>query len=688
MSACLRCASPLASEAQFCPHCGTSVRALSEAGTADGKLIDGRYAIRSRIGAGGSGTVYLADHIHLGKKVAIKAMHKDLLTDALALERFRREATMVGELTNPHIVQVFDYGRLPDGRVYLAMEYLEGESLQAMLARLGRVSVDQTIDVLLQACEALGEAHSLGYVHRDLRPKNLFLSRRATESNFLKVLDFGLAKAVDLTQTAAHTTLGLTFGDPRYMSPEQAKGLAVDQRSDLYQLGCVAYEMLTGAPPFHGAGVFEVLAKHATEAPSPLVVHRPDVPPALETIIMRLLAKAQADRFATASQLAEALRASLPAASARLAASRVASTSADAPPAHVPAAMAKPSAAPSPKPLGTSQAWYNAGDVLATDGGLSERISLDEVAASFSLNLADGRRRQKLILLVSLLASAAIAAGIVLWFVGRSSPAARKSARPDVAMQSPPISVAPSVVMDAAPADSVMVSPPASPPESLTAPSEPTAKGQAKPSATTAESKPVAPDNSPDAPTTPATPSTPLTLDIPSELARAQVELATGDLDTAEQRLGQVIAAAPRSAPAHVLLGETHLARGAFALAAEAFKAALRIDPENARARRGYATAESKLNQRLTKSPKSLKSRRRPRHRCRLPMRHLLHRCRPRTHRRRLLYRPAPQRRKCARLFPFTVATRWRRRCLAIFRWRRPTRRRRAMAGAKANRAV
>lgn len=615
MSACLRCASPLSAEAQYCPHCGTSVRALSEAGTADGKLIDGRYAIRSRIGAGGSGTVYLADHIHLGKKVAIKAMHKDLLTDALALERFRREATMVGELTNPHIVQVLDYGRLEDGRVYLAMEYLEGESLQAMLARLGRVSVDQTLDVLLQACEALGEAHSLGYVHRDLRPKNLFLARRATESNFLKVLDFGLAKAVDLTQTAANTTLGLTFGDPRYMSPEQAKGLAVDQRSDLYQLGCVAYEMLTGAPPFHGAGVFEVLAKHATAAPSPLAVHRPDVPAALEAIILRLLAKAPADRFATALQLADALRAIAPAASARLAASRMVSAAPAAltapeapaaPPAQAAVVIATPPAAPSTKALGTSQAWYNAGEVLATNPGASASANLDELSSSLSIHIEAQRRRQRRILLVSLIASAAIAAGIVLWFVGRSSPAPQQRAQPDVAPQLPPLAATSLPAIDIPQAANAALPPAiATTPATTTSeprdrgPSEPTsAKPVAKPSPPPSPSPGDSPGPSPSPP-----PSQPAALDIPSELARAQVEVATGDLDTAEQRLVRVVAAAPRSAAAHALLGETYLARGAFAQAAEAFKTALLIDPDNARARRGYATAEGKLEPAVDEEP-------------------------------------------------------------------------------------
>lgn len=644
MPACLRCATQLAPGAGFCPHCGTAIRAMSEPATWEGQIIDGRYAIRHRIGAGGSGTVYVADHIHLGKKVALKALHKDLLADDMALERFRREATMVGTLTNPHIVQILDYGRLADGRVYLAMEYLEGESLESMLHRLGRVSIDQTIDVLLQACDALGEAHSVGYVHRDLRPKNLFLTIRPTESNFLKILDFGLAKAVDANQVAASTNLGLTFGDPRYMSPEQAKGAQVDRRSDLYQLGCVAYEMLTGAPPFLGHGVFDVLAKHAKEAPAPITNKRGDVPSGLEDCVLRLLAKSPDARFATAFQLADALRplqsaptaaafASEPApsimptnnkhtapagdhavtaAAVNLAVAQHAQQAQQVPyaqpmpsqavaasaPAVTPAVGIAPASTAPANVMGTSQAWYQAGDQLAGDASLSSSLAHKsyELGSSVSLLIAARKRRQRRLVAIALLASAAIAAGIVMLVISGNEPPRSGAAikTPAPTLPSLPLVTDPSVVPTM---PATTHTPAASPPLTsatapATAPATSSSTPKAKPSAASAQ------------PIEPPPPSQPLTTesaptsnqeDVSTLLQRAEIALVNGDFDGATSRLKLALAQAPNSSLAHVLMGEVRLSQGAFESAADAFKQALQLDPDNARARRGYTTAESRI---------------------------------------------------------------------------------------------
>jgi serine/threonine-protein kinase len=221
---CTGCTHAYADTALFCPNCGRpKVRDLGGDALL-GKVLGERFQVQEVLGQGSSGTIYRAEHITLRRKVAIKVLHDELSRVDLAVERFRREATTVAELDNEHIVEIHDFGRTQDGRLYLAMELLDGETLDAILSRDGRLSVERTADILIQAAEALAEAHAIGYVHRDLRPRNLFLAVRRGRSNFVKLLDFGLSKLVETEGAAASTSLGMTFGDPRYMSPEQARG--------------------------------------------------------------------------------------------------------------------------------------------------------------------------------------------------------------------------------------------------------------------------------------------------------------------------------------------------------------------------------------------------------------------------------------------------------------------------------
>jgi len=304
---CTSCGHDMASTALFCPHCGRA-KVRDDGDVLLGKVLADRFLVVERLGQGASGTIYRAEHVTLRRKVAIKVLHHELSRDDLALERFRREATTVADIDNEHIVEIHDFGRTPDGRLYLAMELLEGETLDAMLARDRTLPIDRVVDVMTQIAEALIEAHAIGYIHRDLRPRNVFLSVRRGKANFVKILDFGLSKLVEKEGQAASTSLGMTFGDPRYMSPEQARGDAIDRRADLYQLGCLAYEMVTGVPPFTGGRVFDVLSRHVSETPVPPSKLRANVPPWLEQIVLQLLAKQPDDRFATMSRLVEALR--------------------------------------------------------------------------------------------------------------------------------------------------------------------------------------------------------------------------------------------------------------------------------------------------------------------------------------------------------------------------------------------
>jgi serine/threonine protein kinase len=305
---CAGCKHAYADTALFCPNCGRPKVREAIGDTLLGKILGERFLVQELLGQGASGTIYKAEHVTLRRKVAIKVLHDELSRDDLAVERFRREATTVAEIDNEHIVEIHDFGRTPDGRLYLAMELLEGETLDGVLARERTLSVERAADILIQVGEALMEAHAIGYVHRDLRPRNIYLAVRRGKANFVKLLDFGLAKLVENDASAASTSLGMTFGDPRYMSPEQARGDRIDRRADIYQLGCVAYEMLTGAPPFSGSRVFDILTKQVTEAPQPLPTRRPGVPIWMEAAAAKMLAKDPENRFATTTRMVEALR--------------------------------------------------------------------------------------------------------------------------------------------------------------------------------------------------------------------------------------------------------------------------------------------------------------------------------------------------------------------------------------------
>ena len=303
---CTACGERLTPDARFCPRCGAASTAGADALV--GKIIAERYLLTEKIGQGASGTIYRAEHTTLHRKLAVKILHHQLSRDEAAVERFRREATTVGQIDNDHILQVSDFGRTEDQRLFFAMELLEGEALDVTLTREQRMSPDRVAKILLQICDALGEAHGLGYVHRDLRPRNVFLAVRRGERDFVKLLDFGLAKLIRPDAEMRQTALGMAFGDPRYMSPEQARGDVIDPRSDVYSLGVVAFEMLTGAAPYAGNGPFEVLQKVLDGAIPRVRDTRPDCPAWLDAIVYKAMQKRAEQRYATLPQLVQDLR--------------------------------------------------------------------------------------------------------------------------------------------------------------------------------------------------------------------------------------------------------------------------------------------------------------------------------------------------------------------------------------------
>jgi serine/threonine-protein kinase len=270
--------------------------------------ILGNYRVLDLIARGGMGSVYRARHAVLGRPAAIKLLRPELTSDPALLQRFVNEAKAATQIRHPGVVEVYDYGTTEDGLAYLVMELLEGVSLEQRLAERGRMAIREAIALARGIAGALRAAHREGIVHRDLKPANVFLvpDPDAPVGDRIKILDFGIAKLVEPARTH-HTMTGALIGTPLYMAPEQARAAhTIDHRADLYSLGCILYEMIVGQPPFRAAGAGELIALHLLEAPTP-PSQRAAVPVALDLVVMRLLAKEPAERYATAADVIAAL---------------------------------------------------------------------------------------------------------------------------------------------------------------------------------------------------------------------------------------------------------------------------------------------------------------------------------------------------------------------------------------------
>jgi eukaryotic-like serine/threonine-protein kinase len=268
----------------------------------------GQYRLGRRLGAGGMGEVFLAEHMLLKRPCAVKLIRPGEATDPRALERFEREVRLTATLSHPNIVDVYDYGRAEDGTYYYVMEYLPGLSLEDLVQRHGPLPPGRVVYLLRQVCEALGVAHAAGLIHRDIKPSNVIAARRSGMDDVAKLLDFGLVLPRAGSPAPHLSAEGQVLGTPLFMAPEQVTGgRVVDERSDLYSLGAVAYLLLTGRPPFEGANGIGVMIAHARDPVVPPSRDRADVPGDLERVVLRCLAKEPTERFPDAESMERAL---------------------------------------------------------------------------------------------------------------------------------------------------------------------------------------------------------------------------------------------------------------------------------------------------------------------------------------------------------------------------------------------
>ena len=309
---CQGCGAEHASWGGKCPHCGTSetIRLAPATDRLVDRVVKGKFKIIRKLGQGGMGAVYLAEQLGIGHRVAIKFLKAEFSTDAEIARRFLNEAKSYALVAHPNAVAFHDFGQDDEGNLFIAMEYCEGVDLKKVIAEQGRLPLAEAADVVIQVADVLANAHAKGVVHRDLKPENIMI-RRGLRGVHAKVLDFGIARLMDAGTKL--TVAGAIAGTPRYMSPEQVEGKEVDHRADIYSLGIVLYEVLTGHQPFDGNTIAEILRKQSFDPMPTLASVAPDLDyPALEAVIQKACAKKRDERFPDARSMQLALRAGVP----------------------------------------------------------------------------------------------------------------------------------------------------------------------------------------------------------------------------------------------------------------------------------------------------------------------------------------------------------------------------------------
>ncbi len=305
---CPTCGTEYPANERFCPRDGTALR--SQGGGTDlvGSIIAERYHVIRKLGEGGMGQVYLAEHVKMGRKSAVKVMNPGMVHDADAISRFNREAANASRINHPNVAGIYDFGETSEGLIYLAMEFIEGESLTSLVEKSGALPPIRAANITQQAAAGLQVAHEMGIVHRDLKPDNIMIAKNRDGSDCVKVVDFGIAKAAG-AENQKVTKTGLVVGTPEYMSPEQLSGDKLDGRSDVYSLALVAFNMFTGKLPFPSETAQESMIMRLTDEPKSLREMNPNVvwPPAIEGVMKRALQRKAGERYQKAEDFGNAL---------------------------------------------------------------------------------------------------------------------------------------------------------------------------------------------------------------------------------------------------------------------------------------------------------------------------------------------------------------------------------------------
>jgi serine/threonine-protein kinase len=299
---CPTCGTEYPASERFCPRDGTALRAQGGANDLVGSVVAERYHVIKKLGEGGMGQVYLAEHVKMGRKSALKVMNPGMASDADAIARFNREAANASRLNHPNICAIYDFGETPDGLIYLAMEFIEGQALTDLMKQ-GPLAPPRAASILHQAADALQVAHDHGIVHRDIKPDNIMIAKGREGADLVKVVDFGIARA-HTSEAQKVTKTGLVVGTPEYMSPEQLAGDKLDGRSDIYALALVAFNMLTGRLPFVANSAQEAMIARLTDQPKTLAEMQPAQawPDALQAVMDRALARDATERYQSAAQ--------------------------------------------------------------------------------------------------------------------------------------------------------------------------------------------------------------------------------------------------------------------------------------------------------------------------------------------------------------------------------------------------
>ncbi len=309
LKVCPQCSREYETTSRFCPEDGTALRPKGS-DSLIGRTLAERYHILKRIGEGGMGRVYLGEHVKMNRQCAIKVMSPSLVNDAESAARFAREASNAARIIHPNVAAVFDFGE-SEGVVYLVMEFVEGEPLSRVLSREAPLSLARAVDLAKQIADGLGAAHELGIVHRDLKPDNILVMRTRGGKEVAKVVDFGIAKAMQENVGEGLTKTGQVIGTPEFMAPEQLYGDAVDARADLYALGCILHLMLTAQPPFDAPTREQMIKRRLSEDPASVHAIDPSIPDNVANVVAKLLARSPQERYNSATEVRDALEGNL-----------------------------------------------------------------------------------------------------------------------------------------------------------------------------------------------------------------------------------------------------------------------------------------------------------------------------------------------------------------------------------------